>query len=219
MAEEEQQVPVAEYDGRMVFVSAKDEAKGVARKITGAALEGAIHGFPVYLFGVRSTSINIATKAVAVARSMMAQNNTEIVCEVSFRENRNEVTTKVMKFDDITAQIKPCEKNTDLTVGSKSKISVVAGAIAGQIRDGSSVNLTGVGPNAVFNAVRSIAVARDYLKQRGDPIDLLFQPEFVEIQLEGRDGTTNAMKLCVIPVMVSSGIDDPAIVGISGAKA
>jgi stage V sporulation protein SpoVS len=82
---------------------------------------------------VRATSVNIATKAVATARSMMAQDNTEIVCEASFRENRNEVTTKVMKFDDITAQIKPCEKNADLTVGSKSKIATVAGAIAGQV--------------------------------------------------------------------------------------
>jgi stage V sporulation protein SpoVS len=78
--------------------------------------------------------------------------------------------------------------------------------------------LTSVGPNAVFNAVRSVAVARDYLKQRGDPIDLLYQPEFVEIQLDGREGTTNAIKLCVIPVIITPGIDDPAIVGISSAK-
>ena len=57
--------------------------------------------------------------------------------------------------------------------------------MCGQVREGNSVNVTGVGAQAVFNAIRSVAVARDYLKQRGEPIDLYFQPEFTEIQLEG----------------------------------
>lgn len=57
-----------------------------------------------------------------------------------------------------------------------------------------------MGPNAVFNAVRSVGVAREYLKQRNDPIELVYQPEFVEVQLDGRDEPTNAMKLIVLPI-------------------
>lgn len=69
-----------------------------------------------------------------------------------------------------------------------------------QIRDGNGVTLTAVGPNAVFNAVRSVAVSREYMQQRGDNIELVFQPEFIEVQLEGRDAPTNAMKLVVLPL-------------------
>ena len=90
-----------------VYVSAKDEAKSVARKITGAHLENAVHGFPVYLFSVRATTVNVSTKACAIARAMLGNENTEIVCEPSFRDNRNEVTTKVMKADTITARVRP----------------------------------------------------------------------------------------------------------------
>ena len=57
-----------------------------------------------------------------------------------------------------------------------------------------------MGPNAVFNAVRSVAVSREYMQQRGDNIELVFQPEFIEVQLEGRDEPTNAMKLIVLPL-------------------
>ena len=53
---------MAQYDGRMVYVSASDEAKVVARKITGTLMENAVpcavHGFPVYLFAVRGGEIN-----------------------------------------------------------------------------------------------------------------------------------------------------------------
>ena len=52
---------MAQYDGRMVYVSASDEAKAVARKITGTLMENAVpcavHGLPVYLFAVRGGQI------------------------------------------------------------------------------------------------------------------------------------------------------------------
>merc|ERR1711865_1120761 len=189
-----------QYDGRMVYVSAKDDGKSVARKVTGAAMENAVHGFPVYLFSVRASTVNISTKACAIARAILGNDDTEIVCEPSFRDNRNEVTTKVMKADTVTARVRPVTDTVDMTVGSKSKITEVAGAIAGQIRADNGVTLTAVGPNAVFNAVRSVGVAREYLKQRNDPIELVYQPELVEVQLDGRDEPTNAMKLIVLPI-------------------
>ena len=128
---------VQEFPGRMVFVSAKDEGKTVARKITGANLEGAVHGWPVWLFGVRATSINVAVKGAAIARSILNSGDspTETICQPSFRENRNEVTTCVKKFSDLGVQVKSCTDTTELTVGGKSKIAVVAGAIAGQVRE------------------------------------------------------------------------------------
>jgi stage V sporulation protein S len=190
-----------QYDGRMVFVAAKDQTRDVVRKITGAALEGAVHGFPVYLFSVRANTVNISTKATCIARSIMSQNEgKDLACQPSFRENRNEVTTKVMMLESVADKVQPTTGITDMTVGSKSKITEVAGAIAGQIREGTGVTLTGVGPNAVFNAVRAVAVARQYLEQRGDATDLVYQPEFIEIQLEGRENTTNAVKLTIMSI-------------------
>lgn len=97
-----------------MYVSAKDDAKSVARKVTGAALENAVHGFPVYLFSVRASTVNIATKASAIARSILGNESTEIVCEPSFRDNRNEVTTKVMKADTVTARVLPITDTVSL---------------------------------------------------------------------------------------------------------
>lgn len=199
-ANAEARISSDDYDGRMVFVSAKDQTRDVVRKVTGAALEGAVHGFPVYLFQVRANTVNIGTKATCIARSIMGNDGKDIACSPSFRDTRNEVTTKCVFFSTIADKVRPTNGLTEMTVGSKTKITDVAGAIAGQIRDGTGVTITGVGPNAVFNAVRAVAVANQYLEQREDDFELMYQPEFIEIQLEGRENTTNAVKLNLLSI-------------------
>ena len=111
------------------------------------------------------------------------------------------MTLKIVKVETITDSIMPpTAGHVDMTVSSKSKITEVAGAIAAQVllpasshfsarfhfvpaqvRESRSVSLMAIGQNAVFNAIRAVAVAREYLKQRGDEIDLLTQNEFVEV--------------------------------------
>jgi stage V sporulation protein SpoVS len=134
--------------------------------------------------------------------SILDQQDTPVACEPSFRDTRNEVTLKIVKVETITDSIMPpTAGHVDMTVSSKSKITEVAGAIAAQVllpasphvfsarfhfvpaqvRESRSVSLMAIGQNAVFNAIRAVAVAREYLKQRGDEIDLLTQNEFVEV--------------------------------------
>ena len=55
------------------------------------------------------------------------------------------------------------------------------------MRESKSVSLMAIGQNAVFNAIRAVAVAREYLKQRDDAIDLLSQNEFVEVRVQERE--------------------------------
>ncbi|HFD40655.1 MAG TPA: stage V sporulation protein S [Anaerolineae bacterium] len=71
-----------------------------------------------------------------------------------------------------------------LRVAGNSSPNHVAGAIAGQVREGRQVALQAIGPIAVNQAVKSIAVARDYLVPEG--IDIVCLPEFVDVPVNGK---------------------------------
>lgn len=71
-----------------------------------------------------------------------------------------------------------------LKVSAKSQPNMVAGAIAGLIRSGSSVQLQAIGAGAVNQTVKSVATARNYLIPDG--IDIICTPSFVEVDLDGR---------------------------------
>ena len=80
-----------------------------------------------------------------------------------------------------------------LKVSSKSNPVSVAGAIAGIIREDSSVEVQGIGAGAVNQALKSIAVARGYLAPSG--VDLVCIPAFTSVEVDGE--TKTAMKLIV----------------------
>ena len=70
-----------------------------------------------------------------------------------------------------------------LKVSSKSSSSSVAGAIAGMIKDGSSVEIQTVGAGAVNQAVKAIAIARGFLAPLG--IEIVCVPSFADIEIDG----------------------------------
>jgi stage V sporulation protein S len=78
-------------------------------------------------------------------------------------------------------------------VSSGSKPHLVAGAIAGAVRESGSVEIQVVGAGALNQAVKAIAVARGYVADGG--IDLSCRPTFAEIEIDGEART--AIRLLV----------------------
>ncbi len=80
-----------------------------------------------------------------------------------------------------------------IKVSAHSRSTAVAGAIAGVMRDSRHAEVQAIGASAVNQAVKAIAIARNYLALDG--IDLICFPEFVEIDIEGKERT--AVKLII----------------------
>ncbi|MCL4454716.1 MAG: stage V sporulation protein S [Deinococcus sp.] len=68
-----------------------------------------------------------------------------------------------------------------LRVSGKSRPNSVAGAIAALLRSQGEVEVQAIGPTAVNQAVKAIAIARGYIAP--DNLDLLVKPAFVKLEL------------------------------------
>lgn len=80
-----------------------------------------------------------------------------------------------------------------IKVSAHSRSTAVAGAIAGVMRETRHAEVQAIGASAVNQAVKAIAIARNYLALDG--IELICFPEFVEIDIEGKERT--AVKLII----------------------
>lgn len=70
-----------------------------------------------------------------------------------------------------------------LRVSGHSRPNAVAGAIAALLRSQGQVEVQAIGPAAVNQAVKAIAIARGYLA--GNHLDLTVQPAFVKLDPAG----------------------------------
>jgi stage V sporulation protein S len=70
-----------------------------------------------------------------------------------------------------------------IKVAATSRTSAVAGAIAGIFREREVVNVQAIGASAVNQAVKALALARDYLTEDG--YDIVSIPEFVDVEIDG----------------------------------
>jgi len=70
-----------------------------------------------------------------------------------------------------------------LKVSSQSKPNLVAGAIAGIIRDENKVQIQTIGAGALNQAVKGIAIARGYIAPTGQEITCI--PFFKDIEING----------------------------------
>ena len=75
-----------------------------------------------------------------------------------------------------------------LKVSTKSSPSLLAGAIAGVIRESGEVELQAIGAGAVNQAVKAIAIARGFME--AVDVDLICRPSFADIMLEGEEQRT-----------------------------
>lgn len=74
-----------------------------------------------------------------------------------------------------------------LKVSHSSRPQSVAGAIAAVVRERGTVELQAVGAAAVNQAIKAVAIARDYVASGG--IDLVCTPGFVRIQVNEEEKT------------------------------
>jgi len=80
-----------------------------------------------------------------------------------------------------------------IKVSGTSRTSAVAGAIAGVFRENKRVEVQAIGASAINQAVKAMALARGYLANDG--YDIIFMPEFVDVQIE--DKVRTAIKFTV----------------------
>lgn len=74
-----------------------------------------------------------------------------------------------------------------LKVASSSNPSATAGALANTIREEGKVELQVIGPKAVNQAIKAIAIARGYIAPSG--LDLIAVPSFVDVNIDGEEKT------------------------------
>lgn len=74
-----------------------------------------------------------------------------------------------------------------IRVAAQSRSAAVAGAIAGIMRTEEQAEMQAVGPCAINQAIKAVAIARNYLEQDG--IDLVIVPVFTKVDMEGSEKT------------------------------
>jgi stage V sporulation protein S len=74
-----------------------------------------------------------------------------------------------------------------LKVSAKSRPSAVAGAIAGVVREARRAEVQAIGAGATNQAIKAIAIARDYLAEDG--IDMVCIPEFIDVVIDNEERT------------------------------
>ena len=128
-----------------------------------------------------------AVKAIAIARDYLSDDGVDLIAAPEFDGDSERATIKLKKANPVTLS----DDAVQLTVKNHSDPYKVAGAIAGKIRDGERVSLLAVGPTAVFRAIESIAVSREYLQE--DQVDVKFCPTFTTVEDEESGRTSTGM--------------------------
>jgi stage V sporulation protein S len=82
-----------------------------------------------------------------------------------------------------------------IRVKGTSRTSAVAGAIAGVVREQQNACVQAIGASAVNQSVKALALAKRYLEQDG--LEVVFVPEFVEVEIDGKIRT--AIRFTVNP--------------------
>jgi stage V sporulation protein S len=85
------------------------------------------------------------------------------------------------------------ETSRIIKVASQSRSTAVAGAIAGVLRAAPKAEVQAIGAGAVNQAVKALAIARQYLKDDG--IDFFCVPQFIDLDINGNERT--AVRFCV----------------------
>jgi len=79
------------------------------------------------------------------------------------------------------------EEEEVLKVSAHSRPSAVAGAIAGVIRHHGRAEVQAIGAGATNQAIKAVAIARDYLAPNG--IDIVCIPAFIDVTIANEERT------------------------------
>jgi len=95
---------------------------------------------------------------------------------------------------DLPVDLPPVYDDTEvLKVSAHSRPSAVAGAIAAVIRNHGRADVQAIGAGATNQAVKAVAIARDYLQPNG--IDIVVVPAFIDVMIADEERT--AIRLVV----------------------
>lgn len=90
---------------------------------------------------------------------------------------------------------RPHSNGEVLKVSARSRPSAVAGAIAGVVREAGRAEVQAIGAGATNQAVKAVAIARDYLRETG--IEAVCLPAFIDVTIDNEERT--AIRLVVEP--------------------
>mmetsp|Transcript_2044 Transcript_2044/g.5215 ORF Transcript_2044/g.5215 Transcript_2044/m.5215 type:complete len:165 (-) Transcript_2044:385-879(-) len=153
------------------------------------------------LMAVGPQSTNQATKAICIARTYLKlSEDVDIAFQPEFIHLDNSDSSGlsmpiVKKARRETTDEKAAANVQSLKVAAATDSKVLAGAIANAARQSQRVQMVAIGAGSVNQAVKGIAIARQYIENEG--IDLTCRPEFTDVDNE--EGTqTTAIKLLVL---------------------
>ena len=157
-------------------------------------------------------SINQGMKAVAIARTYLeesdrggATSHPDLVVYPEFVKVNDAEGEELSSVQLVIAKrarrpgVGPGREMRALKVAADSEAKSVAGAIASCTREGSRAQLTAIGAGSVNQAVKAVAIARQYVED--EAIDLCCRPDFVDVEIaDGGDGAgvTSAMRLVLL---------------------
>lgn len=102
--------------------------------------------------------------------------------------------TDMSEISEVSATQNPQGDGTEvLKVSAHSRPSAVAGAIAAVIRNHGRADVQAIGAGATNQAIKAIAIARDYLQP--DNIDIVVVPAFIDVVIAEEERT--AIRLVV----------------------
>jgi len=167
------------------------------------------------------SATNQAIKAVAIARTYLAQSDAsgqtahpDVVVYPEFikldaaqaADDGSSLSALQLALCKRVRRTSVDKEGRSLKVSSNTEAKSLAGAIASCTREGSRVELTAIGAGSVNQAIKAIAIARQYVEE--EAIDLCFRPEFVEIAeaevgagdgaQHGAAGPTSALRIIVL---------------------
>lgn len=108
----------------------------------------------------------------------------------------NEPSTAEAEEHPTGGQVPVVARHGDvLKVSARSRPSAVAGAIAGVVRENGRAEVQAIGAGATNQAVKAVAMAREYLRETG--IEAVCLPAFIDVMIDNEERT--AIRLVVEP--------------------
>lgn len=89
-----------------------------------------------------------------------------------------------------------------LRVSGTSRPNAVAGAVAALLRSEGGVEVQAIGPNAVNQAAKALAIARNYVAE--NDLDLTVVPSFVTLELHEEERTALRFVVKAVPRVVEA---------------
>jgi len=110
------------------------------------------------------------------------------------RDGSSDATATVSEVIEVISETPHVYDDTEvLKVSAHSRPSAVAGAIAAVIRNHGRADVQAIGAGATNQAIKAVAIARDYLQPNG--IDIVVVPAFIDVIIADEERT--AIRLVV----------------------